>query len=103
MKNAPNPILWVCGTVVFVTIVAAFVVFGITGSDATEFRSFLNILLNVVGTLFGAGAFVTASAAAKSAAKAEEQTNGVLTDRVKTAVHEAINGKESNSNGGSSL
>lgn len=95
VKNAPNPILWVCGTIIFVTIVAAFVVFGVTGSDASEFKSFLNILLNVVATLFAGGAFVTASAAAKSASKAEEQTNGQLKENVKAAVHEVINGDSS--------
>lgn len=89
VKNAPNPILWVCGTVVLVTVIAAFVVFGVTNSDATEFRAFLNILLNVVSVVFAGGAMVTAGAAAKSSATAAEQTNGALDSRIREAVKAA--------------
>lgn len=94
MKNTPNPILWICGTIVFVTVIAAFVVFGVTGADATEFRAFLNIVLNIAAVLLSGGAFVASGASAKSAAKAEEQTNGALDGRIQDAVQAAINGEK---------
>ena len=97
LKNAPNGLIIGCVTIVFVTVVTAFVVLAVTKSDATEFRAFLNTLLNIVSVIFAGGAFVTAGAAAKSAQKAEEQTNGALDDRIKTVVSDAI----TETNGGS--
>lgn len=99
MKNAPNPVIIVCATVAFVTVIGAFVIFGITGSDATEFRSFLNVLMNAATLILSGGSMLVAGSAARSASKAEEQTNGQLDTRIKSAVKLALSEKENGSDG----
>lgn len=96
MRNTPGWIFAVCGTIIFVTCVAAFVFLAATGADATEFRTFLNTVLNFAGVILAGTSAVAAGAAAKSAANAEKQTNGELTDRIKSAVIEAQNGGADN-------
>ncbi len=102
MKNAPGWVLAVCATIIFVVIVGAFVFLSATGADATEFRSFLNTLLNVGSVLLGGGAFVAAGAAAKSAANAEKQTNGApggVQDTIRQVIKDELNGGENNGRG----
>jgi len=74
---------WICLTVAFMTVVVAFVILSNNGTDATEFRSFLNTILNLVGLLLGGGALAFAGQAAK-------QTNGNLDARIKQAVQAAL-------------
>lgn len=90
MKNTPGWVVAVCGTVVFVTIVGAFVFLAATGADATDFRTFLNTVLNAASVLLGGGAFIAAGAAAKSAASAEKNTNGVLDKRIEEGAQRAL-------------
>ena len=90
LKNAPGGVIAICVTVLAVTVVAAFVVLAVTDSDATEFRSWLNTLLNLAGLLLGGTATVAASAAAKSAQAAEQQTNGELDGRIAAAVQSSM-------------
>lgn len=76
VKNAPNALIW--GVVlVFMGILASFTVLSATGSDTTDLRAFLNLVLNIAGGLFSGGAVVLAGSAAKSAHTAVKQTNGV--------------------------
>lgn len=103
MKNAPNWVIAVCSTIVFITIVAAFTLMAVLKVDSGEFRSFLNTVLNVASVVLSGGAFIAAGSSAKSAAKAEEQTNGQLTSTIHEAVQKAINGKEDNDNGRSAV
>jgi hypothetical protein len=77
LKNASNSLIWAVA-VVFLGVVAAFVVLAATGSSSTDLTRFLNLMLTAVGALGGSGALVVASAAAKSASKAEEHGNGNL-------------------------
>jgi len=70
---------WVCITVAFVTVVVAFVVLSANGSDSTEFRSFLNTVMNLAGLLLTGGAVAFAGQAAK-------QTNGGLDERIRAGV-----------------
>lgn len=90
MKNTPNWVLAICATVGFITVVAAFVFLSTHNADSSSVQNFVNTVLNLAGVLFGGGAFIAAGAAAKSAAKAEEQTNGVLKPTMKSAVKEAL-------------
>lgn len=87
MKNIPA-VAWACLTIAFVTVVTALVVLSITGSDPTEFRSFLNTALNFAGLVLSGGAVAFAG-------KAAHQTNGGLDARIrdgaKQAAVEALN------------
>lgn len=103
MKNAPNWVIVVCSTVVFITVVAAFTLMAVLKVDSGEFRSFLNTVLNVATVVLSGGAFLAAGSSAKSAAKAEEQTNGQMKSTIHAAVQDAMNGKEDNDNGRSTV
>lgn len=83
MKNAPNALIWAVA-LCFVAVLAAFVVLAALGSDTTDLRTFLNTVLNIAAALFSGGALVVAGAAAKSAGKTEEQTNGIHTEQART-------------------
>lgn len=95
VKNAPNWALVVCGTVVFVTITAAFVVLSVTGSDATDFSRFLNIIMNTATVLLAGGGFIAGTAAARSAEITRRQTRNGKTD----AENEEAENKEVDVNG----
>lgn len=82
MSKIPTPI-WVCLTVAFLGVVAAFVVLSATGSDAAEFRGFLNIVMNLAGLVLSGGA-------AAYAGKAVSQTNGSLDRRIEQGVSAAL-------------
>lgn len=86
MRNTPGWVIAVCATIGFVTVIGAFVFLAATGADATDFRAFLNTVLNVASVVLGGGAFLAAGSAAKSAANAETQTNGALDKRIATQV-----------------
>ncbi len=104
MRNTPGWVVWVCGTVIALAVIGSFVFMGATGADSTEFRTFLNTALNVVSVLLGGGAFVAASAAAKSAGNAEKQTNGApggVQDTIRKVIQEELNGGEDNGRGSS--
>lgn len=90
LKNAPNWVIAVCATVGFIAVVAAFVILAVTGGDSTELVKFLGMVFSGAGAVFGGGAFIAAGAAAKSAGKAEEQTNGVLDQRIQNAINQAL-------------
>src|SRR5581483_8344524 len=71
VKNAPNALIWaVCLS--FISIIACFTILSATGSDTTDLRSFLNLVLNIASGLFSGGALIVAGAAAKSSANAEK-------------------------------
>jgi Kef-type K+ transport system membrane component KefB len=88
VKNVPG-IVWVCATVTIVAIIGSFVILGVTGADATEFRSFLNTIMNAATVLLSGGAFVFAGASAK-------QTNGVLDDKIRAALAEVKDSSATN-------
>lgn len=100
MRNTPNTIIGLavgCVTLAFLGVTGGFVYLSATGADSTEFRAFLDTVLQFATLLLGGGAFVAAGSAAKSAAAAEKQTNGELTPRIKDAVSEVLDERE---NGG---
>lgn len=77
LKNAPTSLIWAV-VVTFLGVVAGYVVLAATGSSSIDLTRFLNLALTAVGAFGGSGALVVASAAAKSAGKAEEHGNGNL-------------------------
>lgn len=78
MSKIPTPV-WVCLTAAFIAVVGAFVILSNSGSDPTEFRSFLNTVMNLAGLLLTGGTLAFAGQAAK-------QTNGGLDSRIRDAV-----------------
>lgn len=84
LKKAPTAVvvtvIIVCGVLAAV-LVGSFVLLTLQGADTTEFRQWVNTLGQIlVFPLLGTTA-VASVAAARSASKAEDQTNGQLTDR----------------------
>lgn len=74
---------WVCLTVAFVAVVGAFAWLSAVGADGTEFRSFLNTIVNLATLLVAGGGVAYAGQAAK-------QTNGDLDKRIEAAVTRAV-------------
>lgn len=71
VKNAPNGLIWAVAAC-FIAILAAFTFLSATGSDTTDLRSFIDIVMNIAAGVFSGGALVVAGAAAKSAGNAEK-------------------------------
>lgn len=88
-KAVPG-IVWICLTVAFLGIVTALVVLAATGSDATEFRAFLNMVMNAAMLLVTGSGAIYAGAAARNAQATKEQTNGALDERIRLAVTESL-------------
>jgi hypothetical protein len=74
---------WWCLTIAFVSVVATFGVLSAIGAEGTEFRSFLNSVVNLATLLVAGGGVAYAGQAAK-------QTNGHLDQRIKDAVTAAL-------------
>lgn len=82
MQKLPTA-AWVCLTVAFLGILATFAVLSVTGSNPTEFRSFLNTALSLAALLLTGGTLAFS-------AKAQQQTNSALDERITTAVTDAL-------------
>jgi hypothetical protein len=82
LSKIPTPV-WVCLTAAFLGTVGAFAFLSYTGSDAAEFRGFLNIVMNLANLLVTGGALAYAGQAA-------QQTNGGLDKRVQAAARAAL-------------
>jgi biotin transporter BioY len=90
LKKAPTAVvvtmIIVCG-VIAALLVGAFVLLTLNGADTTEFRQWVNTLGQIlVFPLLGVTA-VASTAAARSASKAEDQTNGQLDRRDEEIAH----------------
>lgn len=103
MNKAPNGVLLVCATVFLSVLVGCFTLLALKGADATELRSLIQTLLSAAGVVLGGGSFLYAGIAARRSDEAAENTNGKLTERVETAVHNAVsnalNGKGGTTDG----
>ena len=89
LRSVPS-VVWVCITVGFLGCITALVVLSATGSDATEFRSFMNTIMNIVTLLFTGTSAVYIGAAAKNSQATKEQTNGQLDKRIATQVAQQL-------------
>lgn len=82
IRKAPTTLLIaiviVCGIGVITTI-GGFVLLEYAGRDTTDYRSFVNLLVNAATLAVGGVGAVGAVSAARSASNAEENTNGTLT------------------------
>jgi hypothetical protein len=85
LKTVPQ-VVWICATIAFLAIVAAFVALGITGANGTDFRSFINTAANLGGLLLTGSGAIYAGVAARNSQSAKEQTNGQLDARIAKAV-----------------
>ncbi len=82
IKKAPTAVIVtvvIMGGLLPVVAIVGFVALEMSGSSTTEYRAFLNLLMNgAILALSGAGA-IGGISAARSASNAEDQTNGQLT------------------------
>jgi uncharacterized SAM-binding protein YcdF (DUF218 family) len=89
MKNTPGWVIAVCMTL----LVALFGTFAfwlsLKGVDDTQFRGILILFGTLITSVFSAGGFIASTASQK-------QTNGNLTETIRTAVSDAV---KENSNG----
>jgi predicted MFS family arabinose efflux permease len=84
LKKAPTPLVITIFTVIGVTTLAylgGFVFLLAQGIDTTDYRGLLNTAFNYIGILLGATTTVASVTAARSASRAEEQTNGHLAEK----------------------
>lgn len=84
IRKAPTALLVtiviVCGVGVVVTI-GGFVLLEYAGRDTTDYRAFVNVLINAATLAVAGVGAVGGVSAARSASNAEENTNGALTAR----------------------
>lgn len=99
VNRVPGTVLAVCATVVFVTIVMAFVFLAVVDADATDFRAFINTALNAGGLIIGITGAVAGGIAAKNSARTVVQTNGGLDARIEAGVQRALNARTGGSLG----
>lgn len=97
MKNAPNTVLAICGTVLAISILGALVFLANAGKDATPVKDFIQILVGLAATAVGGTAAVAAGSAARTAGEAKDaaektvsQTNGQLDDRIERGIQRAL-------------
>jgi hypothetical protein len=93
LKKAPTAVVIavtvVCG-VGLLGIIGGYVATVATGGDVADYRTFVNTMMNGAGLLIGGVAAVGATSAAKSASKAEENTNGVLSAKADEIARAAV-------------
>jgi hypothetical protein len=84
LKKAPTPVVVtaiIVSGLLPLTAIGGFVALEMSGSETTDYRSFLNLLMNAaILALSGVGA-VGGLQAARSSSNAEDQTNGQLHQR----------------------
>lgn len=84
LKKAPAYVtvtVIICCFVTIALVLGGFIILSVTGQDTTEYRSFVNTLANLLLFPFVGVGTVAAVSAARSASRAEDQTNGQLTNR----------------------
>jgi hypothetical protein len=84
LKKAPTSLVIAVVVVIGVASLAylgGYVILTLNGADTTDYRSLLNSTFNYLGILFGATTTVASVSAARSASKADDQTNGQLAAR----------------------
>lgn len=89
-KSAPTAVVVICATVVILAMLGSVVALSIFGKDAENLFRMLNILLNTLGVLTGTGALLYAGSAARSSARTEQNTNGIMDQRMQAASKEAM-------------
>lgn len=84
LKKAPTSVvvtvIIMCGVVVLATL-GTYLALAMSGADTTEFRQWVNTLGQVLVYPFLGVTAVASVSAARSASRAEDQTNGHLTHK----------------------
>jgi hypothetical protein len=92
LKRAPTALIVTLAVMIGCTTIAylgGFVYLTANGIDTTDYRGLLNTAFNYVGILLGATTTVASVTAARSAAKAEDQTNGLHQQQLDTVANSA--------------
>jgi hypothetical protein len=84
VSKAPNWLLYVCGTIVLVVVIAAITLLSFVGKSSDDLIRLLNTIMNVASTLLAGGAFVAAGAAASTARNVEQKQAAVADDLADT-------------------
>lgn len=82
MSKIPTPVI-VCITAAFLGVIITLGWLSAVDADATEIRSFINLVMNLAGLLLGGGALTYAGLAAR-------QTNGDLDKRIEAGARAAL-------------
>jgi uncharacterized protein YfeS len=90
-SKIPTPV-YACLTLAFLGVLAVFAYLSAIGADGTEFRSFLNTIVNLV-------TLVVSGSAAVYAGKAQSQTNGQLDKRIEEGAMKALNRQRTDDGG----
>jgi hypothetical protein len=89
LQKAPN-IVVACVTTIILATIAGVVLLTITGHSTTDFSYLIGNILSGLGVLGSGGAFLYASASARSAHNVEEQTNGTMDERISNGIQRAL-------------
>lgn len=98
VKNAPNALIYSVA-VCFVAVVGGIVALSLNGSKTDDLLNFLSHIGTFLTAVFSGSSLLAAGAAAKSASKAEEQTNGALDGRMEAAVIRVLEKRDNGGNG----
>lgn len=91
MAKAPNTVLVVCGTLLAAVVLLCLTFLAYFEKDTDTLIRLINTLLNAVGVLLGAGAFVYSGTAAKRADDAASTVqNGNLDRRIREAMSRVL-------------
>lgn len=88
-SKAPN-IVVVCVTILIGLAITGVVVLLAIGRSADELTHIINVVFQGLGVLAGSGAFLYASASAKSGHNVEKKLNGELDARIENAIEEKM-------------
>lgn len=92
LRKAPTSLVIALFIVIGTTTVAylgGYVYLTAAGVDTTDYRGLLNTAFNYLGILLGATTTVASVSAARSASKAEDQTNGLHVQQLETVANTA--------------
>lgn len=86
MKRAPSTVVVVAVLVAFLAVLGAFVALVLADKQTGGLVDLIERGVVILGALSGAGGLAYSASAARSAAAAQEQTNGSLDPRMRAAV-----------------
>lgn len=86
MKRAPSTVVVIAVTVAFLAVLGSFVALVLADKSPESLSTLIERVVMMLGALTGAGGLAYGASAARSAAAAQEQTNGSLDPRMRAAV-----------------
>lgn len=90
MRRAPSTVVVIAVTLAFVALLGAIVAVTLADKSTAPIDGLIDRGLALLGALGGAGALAYSASGARSAAAAQEQTNGSLDARMRAAVAAGI-------------